>query len=672
MIPPSLEFVRGWFHPDRWQQSPAAGYTLAIVFTGLALWSRSWFQPYIGNNVPFSTFFAAVALTAWFGGYGPCLLAVVLGTLASWFFVLEPVNTFNMPAHHQLMGLGVFALTGLIIALFSGRMRQALDAMYLAKLESEGRAIDAQRSQQILDTLLENVPEGITMAGGPPEFRIVAQSQFARSAIGSAADEVVGMPAGEHASKTGLATPDGVAPRKEQVPLYRATRYGESVYNEAWVMRRPDGAPLHILVNSVPVRDVDGTIIGAIGCWRDVTNEKRAEEERQRLLESERAARLEAERNARVKDEFLATLSHELRTPLNAIVGWMHILKARPPTEDVLRQATAAIERNSRAQMQLIEDLLDMSRIVSGKFRLEVQTLDLVPLIRATLESVQPAAEAKGIRLQAVLDPDAGPIKGDPNRMQQVVWNLVSNAVKFTPRDGRIQIHLERVNSHVELTVSDTGIGIKPEFLPHVFERFRQADGSTSRSQGGLGLGLAIVKQLVEHHGGSVAVNSRGEGLGTSFVVKLPVAIGGQRTEELIIGSGLAAIGEINLEGMLILTVDDDPDACAVLQSILEERSARVEIATSAAEALEKLRHIEPDLIISDIGMPERDGYAFVSDLRESGNPRWREIPVVALTAFARPEDRIRALQSGYNMHVTKPVNPLELLTVIARVRRTG
>ncbi|HEX7813201.1 MAG TPA: ATP-binding protein [Burkholderiales bacterium] len=670
MSSPMLDSLRGWFHPDRWQQSPAAGYTLAIAFTILALWSRSWFQPYIGSNVPFSTFFAAVALTAWFGGYGPCILAVILGALCSWYFVLEPVNAFKILRHHQLMGLSVFVLTGFIIAAFSGRMRQALDAMYLAKLESEGRAIDAQRSQQILDTLLENVPEGITMAGGPPEYRIVAQSRFAQMAIGPAADRLIGIPAGEHAAGAGLLMADGAVPKKEQVPLYRATRHGESIHNESWAMRRGDGTLMHILVTTVPVRDSGGTIIGGIGCWRDVTNEKLAEQERQRLLDSERAARLEAERNARVKDEFLATLSHELRTPLNAIVGWMHILKARPPTEDVIRQAVAAIERNSRAQMQLIEDLLDMSRIVSGKFRLEVQTLDLVPLIRAAIESLQPAADAKEIRLQSVLDSDPGPIKGDPNRLQQVVWNLLSNAVKFTPKGGRIQIHLERVGSHVELSVSDSGVGMSAEFLPHVFERFRQQDGSTTRSQGGLGLGLAIVKQLVEHHGGAVEARSAGPGLGSTFVVKLPVAMAGVRVAEAE-SSPIADIADISLEGMLILAVDDDADSCAVLRRILEERHARVEIASSAGEALEKLQRIQPDLIISDIGMPERDGYAFVSDVRESLDPRLRQVPIVALTAFARPEDRIRALQSGYNMHVTKPVNPLELLTVITRVRRS-
>jgi len=322
--------------------------------------------------------------------------------------------------------------------------------------------------------------------------------------------------------------------------------------------------------------------------------------------------------------------------------------------------------------MQLIEDLLDMSRIVSGQFRLEVRILDLVPVIKTALESVQPAAEAKEIRLQSMLDPDAGPIKGDPNRLQQVVWNLVSNAVKFTPKGGRIEVHLERVDSHVEISVSDSGVGMSPDFLLHVFERFRQQDGSITRSQGGLGLGLAIVKQLVEHHGGSVEARSAGQGQGSTFIVKLPVAMAGARNAEAEAAHGLSDTSDISLEGMLILAVDDDPDACAVLRRILEERNARVEVANSAGEALEKLQHIAPDLIISDIGMPERDGYAFVADLRNSDDKRLREVPVVALTAFARPEDRIRALQSGYNMHVTKPVNPLELLTVITRVRRSA
>jgi CheY-like chemotaxis protein/two-component sensor histidine kinase len=319
--------------------------------------------------------------------------------------------------------------------------------------------------------------------------------------------------------------------------------------------------------------------------------------------------------------------------------------------------------------MQLIEDLLDMSRIVSGKFRLEVQTLDLVPLIRAAIESVLPAADAKNIQIRSVLDPLAGPIKGDSNRMQQVVWNLLSNAVKFTPRGGHIQVRLARVESHVELSVSDTGAGIKAEFLPFVFERFRQEDASTTRAHGGLGLGLAIVKQLVEHHGGAVLASSAGEGQGATFVVVLPVAIDARRDGAADPAAGLYEAAGISLAGMLILAVDDDPDACAVIRRILEDRSARVEIANSAGEALEKLQRIEPHLIISDIGMPERDGYAFISDLRRSGQQHLRDVPAVALTAFARPEDRIRALQSGYNMHVTKPVNPLELLTVISRLR---
>ena len=229
MISSSFDSLRGWFHPDRWQQSPAAGYTLAIAFTLLALWSRSWFEPYIGGNVPFSTFFAAVALTAWFGGYGPCILAVILGALCSWYFVLDPASAFKIPAQHQLIGLGVFVLTGLIIAAFSGRMRRALDAMYLAKLESEGRSIEAQRSQQILDTLLENVPEGIIMAGGPPDFRIVAQSRFAQEVIGPASEKIIGMPSGEHSAPSGLLMADGTVPRKEQVPLYRATHHGENI-----------------------------------------------------------------------------------------------------------------------------------------------------------------------------------------------------------------------------------------------------------------------------------------------------------------------------------------------------------------------------------------------------------------------------------------------------------
>jgi len=404
------------------------------------------------------------------------------------------------------------------------------------------------------------------------------------------------------------------------------------------------------------------------GISEDITQEKQLQEERDRLLDSERTARQMAERSSRVKDDFLATLSHELRSPLNAILGWGQLLRMKPPTPEVLSKAIEAIERNSHAQARLIEDLLDMSSIVSGKFRLEVQTVDPAALIQTTVESVLPAAEAKEIRLQQVLDPLAGPIKGDPNRLQQVIWNLLSNAVKFTSKGGTIQIHLQRVNSHCEISVSDTGRGIRPEFLPFVFDRFRQQDSTTTRTEGGLGLGLAIVKQLVEHHGGSVAVNSPGEGQGATFIVRLPISIAKDEFPEASLIVPPSVDLDLSLEGVRILVVDDDADACVVLRRILEEQKASVDTVQSAGGALEKIKAYPPDVLISDVGMPEQDGYQFIAAVRRLAGPA-RLVPAIAVTAFARPQDRIRALQAGYNMHVAKPVSATELVTVIARLK---
>ncbi len=347
---------------------------------------------------------------------------------------------------------------------------------------------------------------------------------------------------------------------------------------------------------------------------------QKASEERRGLLESERAARSAAERLSEIKDEFLATLSHELRTPLNAIVGWAEVLRRGPKSEADLAKGLETIERSARVQAQLIDDLLDMSRIASGKMRLDVQPIRPSSFIQAAVETLKPSAEAKGVTLTTVLDPGAGPISGDPNRLQQVVWNLLSNAIKFTPRGGKVQILLERVNSHVEISVADTGIGIKPEFADHLFERFRQADATASRNYGGLGLGLSIVKQLVELHGGTIHVASPGEDLGTTVVVRLPLTVvhraGSEagRPEE----PSAAAYLSTDLSGVKVLVVDDQEDACELIRRLLEDCGAVVTTSCSAEEALPLVSGERPDVLISDIGMPGTDGYRFLASVRDA------------------------------------------------------
>lgn len=377
----------------------------------------------------------------------------------------------------------------------------------------------------------------------------------------------------------------------------------------------------------------------------------------------------------RIKDEFLATLSHELRTPLNGILGWSQMLRQGTLNETASARALETIERNAKAQVQLINDLLDISRIIQGQMRLDVRPVELVKVIEAAIEVVRPAADAKDIRLQSVLDPCAGPVSGDPDRLQQVLWNLVSNAIKFTPKRGRVQIRLERINSHVEIIISDTGKGICAEFLPYVFERFRQADSSITRTQGGLGLGLAIVRSLVEMHGGTVQVESPGEGQGSTFTVKLPIMVVHRKPSPESRVHPTAASDEsddnqldesINLNGLRILVVDDEADARELLKTVLETYGADVTVAASGREAMEKLEEFEPQVLISDIGMPGEDGYSFIRRVRALDAQRGGRIPAVALTAYAREEDRRRSLLAGFQMHLPKPVNPDELIVVVA------
>ncbi|MES2354811.1 MAG: PAS domain S-box protein [Pseudomonadota bacterium] len=399
---------------------------------------------------------------------------------------------------------------------------------------------------------------------------------------------------------------------------------------------------------------------------------QRAAEDREKLLESEKTARTEIERMSAMKDEFLATLSHELRTPLNAILGWSQVLRHRINNEAELYKGLDTITRNARLQSQLIEDLLDMSRITSGKVRLDMQPVEPISFIEAAIETVRPAADAKGIRLEKLLDPAAGPISGDPNRLQQVLWNILSNAVKFTPKDGKVQILLQRVSSYIEISVSDTGVGITPEFLPHVFERFRQADASTTRRYGGLGLGLSIVKHLVELHGGIVTVSSAGEGCGATFSVHLPLAavhtyndlrFHSQASD--VIASGFKAL---DLSGIKVLVVDDEADARDLIKRVLLNCDAEVLTASTAAEALLLVEKERPHVLVSDIGMPNVDGFELLKRLRALGQTKGGKIPVIALTAFARTEDRTRALRAGFLAYISKPVEPAELIATVASI----
>ncbi|MGA9769105.1 MAG: PAS domain S-box protein [Blastocatellia bacterium] len=459
----------------------------------------------------------------------------------------------------------------------------------------------------------------------------------------------------------------------EEPLILEKIRRGETVDHYETVRRRKDGTTLDISLTVSPIRDKAGNIIGASKIARDITGQKHGEAERERLLAQEQQAREIAEAASRAKDEFLATVSHELRTPLNAMLGWARLLSSGRLDSETAARGLKSIEQSAKAQAQLIEDLLDVSRIISGKFRLKAQPLEVAPVIEAAIDSVRPTAEARGVRLQVILDPDAGPVSGDAGRLQQVVWNLLSNAVKFTPKGGRVQVRLTRINSHIELEVSDTGQGIAREFLPYVFDRFRQADGSTSRLHGGLGLGLAIVRHIVELHGGGVTVDSPGKDQGATFTIKLPLMVthtkakGVERIHPRVDGevATLHFQPSITLEGVKVLIVDDEPESLLLLSTVLTQSGAYIKTATTAEEGFARIKEWRPDVIVSDIGLPGEDGYSFMTRvkawMRESGT--W--IPAVALTAYARAEDRMKALASGYQIHVPKPVEPAEIITVL-------
>jgi len=398
----------------------------------------------------------------------------------------------------------------------------------------------------------------------------------------------------------------------------------------------------------------------------------------QQALERERHARRHAENSDRLKDEFLATVSHELRTPLSAILGWAAMLNMGDLDEKTTQDGLKVIERNAKAQAEIVGDILDVSRIITGKLHIDARPVELAAIVRAAVDTLQLAADAKNISLSLSLDQDAGLVAGDPDRLQQIVWNLVSNAIKFTPHNGRAEVRLRQVDSHVELIVSDNGIGISDQFLPHVFERFRQADSSRTRAHGGLGLGLAIVRHLVELHGGTVTAESAGEGQGAKFTVRLPLAVASQRLVSKKESQAYQATADAvesksevtSLDGLRVLLVDDEPDTLEILRVMLKQFGANVRGVTSTSAALETFLEWKPDVLVSDLGMPGEDGLNLIERVRALTPEQGCNIPAAALTAHVRDDDRVHALAAGYQTHIKKPVDPGQLAAAVASLGR--
>lgn len=552
-------------------------------------------------------------------------------------------------------------LLGLILAFNVRRQLVSVSRSY-------GRALTSEQEQRRwLDTTLKSIGDAVIVTDA--EGRVTLMNAVAESITGWKIDEASGRPLPEVFNIVNEGTRALV-----ENPVTKVLRVGTVVgLANHTVLIAKDGAETPIDDSGAPIKDEEGKVIGVVLVFRDIRERKRAEAEREQLFEREQAARVEAEEANRLKDEFLATASHELRTPLTAIVGWTRMLRAGGLDAKTSAGALETIERNADAQTRLIEDLLDISRIISGKLLLDTRPVEMAPVIRDAVSAVRPAAQAKNIAVATSVDARAGLVLGDANRLQQVFWNLLSNAVKFTPKGGRVEVRLGRVESQIEFSVHDTGEGIEPEFLPYVFDRFRQADGSKTRRHGGLGLGLAIVRSVVEMHGGTVSALSEGRGRGATFSVRLPllalqgggISADARETTE----SALAMECPPKLDGVRVLLVDDDRDTLEMLDAVLSKCEAEVVTAASAAEALREIELRRPDVLVSDIGMPEADGYEFIKRVRALEAERGTDaIPALALTAYAKPEDRVQALTVGYQVHLSKPVEPAEFALVVANL----
>ena len=587
----------------------------------------------------------------------------------------NPLGVGEIRVAHYRLGLreatGIVAVgsrradfpTDLETLLLRVAANQAAIALQESKhLAERGRAEQKlRRREQELSDFMESATVGLHWVG--PDGIIIWANRAELELLGYEREEYFGRHISEfHDDKEVIKD------------ILRRLSSGEELKAYEARLRCKDGSIRYVHINS-NVYWEGGQFIHTRCFTRDITALKMAEEERSRLLQSEQEARTRAEEASRLKDEFLAIVSHELRTPLTAIMGWANLLRTGQFDQAATQRALEIIERNAKAQMQIIADLLDVSRIITSKLRLDMHPVDLAPVIQTAIDAVRPAAKSKNIGLHVVFDPEAGPISGDPDRLQQVFWNLLTNAIKFTPEHGRVEIHLRRSGSRVEVDVRDTGQGISRKFLPFVFDRFRQADSSTTRGYGGLGLGLAIVRQLVEMHGGSIRAHSEGEGMGAAFTASFPslaVGVDVARDSGRLQATASALMAEFEcssrLEGLRVLAVDDEQDSREFIVAALEHCGAEVTAVCSADEALFAIVSENPDVLVCDIGMPGEDGYSLIRRVRALGKEQSGDIPAAALTAYASDEDRLRALVAGFQTHIPKPVNPTELVAVVANL----
>ena len=637
---------------DVWrEQGPRVVYSVVVVATTAAALLHIALTPLIGNTAgPFITFFPAVLFAAWLGGFGPAALSTLLSALAASYYL---ISFDRLPDAAEGIALLIFVLIGLGIALLGRSQERAL--------EQARRDTPARRRADELGRLLASIVESSDDAIISKDLSgvITSWNGGAQRIFEYTAHEAIGQPISV------IAAPDHL---DEMPNILKRIKQGERIDHFETVRRTKSGKLVNVSLTISPVRDATGRVVGASKVARNITERKQAEQERQNLLARELAARSEAERANRLKDEFLATVSHELRTPLAAVLGWAQLLNSAELDEPSRNRAVNTIEHNAQIQAKLIEDILDVSQIVSGKLRLDLRPVQLPAIIDAAIETIRPAAEAKGVRMEREIDADRCSVEGDSARLEQVVGNLLSNAVKFTPRGGRVEVRLEQGDSQVELRVSDTGEGIQTEFLPYVFDAFRQADASSSRKHGGLGLGLAIVRQLLDIHGGSVRAHSDGPGTGTTFTVLLPLS-----AKEAAVFPGALGRTAPALNGIRVLVVEDNSDTRQLVTALLENQGAEVTATASAPEAFQAFRLNRPDVLLSDIGMPGEDGYALLRRIRawEAQDAAKGNVPAVAFSAYVRPEDRQQALAAGFLTHLPKPISQLHLTRAIQNAVRS-